>query len=357
MLYDVSRAVLFRMDPERAHDITLSALERGVYPRGKPKRAPALETRILDCVLPNPIGVAAGFDKDARVPDALLGMGFGFAEVGTLTPRPQAGNAKPRVFRLIQDNAIINRNGFNNAGHDVALARLSARQRSGCVGVNLGANKDSKDRIADYVQGVETFYDHASYFMINVSSPNTPGLRDLQAPDAIGALFDAVNDTRDRLADRKGRRVSIAVKLAPDLADADIRPIIDALLARNVGAIAISNTTIARPDGLKSEHKLIDEVGGLSGDPLFDRSTAVLAQVYAHVGRSVPLIGIGGIRTGASAIAKIKAGATAIQIYTGLVFGGHEVLSNIEDAFSRAVNEAGVNRLADLIGRAHSDWL
>ncbi|MEO1693787.1 MAG: quinone-dependent dihydroorotate dehydrogenase [Pseudomonadota bacterium] len=357
MLFDLSRAVLTQLDPERAHELTLAALERGIHPKLKHTTSPALETDLFGARLPNPVGVAAGFDKDARVPDALLNIGFGFAEVGTLTPQPQAGNQKPRVFRLKPDRAIINRNGFNNGGHAAAKARLAERDRVGCVGVNLGANKTSTDRVADYVAGVTTFYDDASYFMVNVSSPNTPGLRDLQAPDAIGTLLDAVTAARDARADRSGRRVPIAVKLAPDIADDDLAPILDVLLGGGADAVAISNTTITRPASLSSDAAVIAETGGLSGAPLFERSTAVLARAYAHVGSQMALIGIGGIQTGQSAVDKIRAGATAIQLYTGLVYGGPEVLANITDALERAVRAEGVASVGDLVGTSYRDWL
>jgi len=354
---NATQMILRRLDPERAHALTLSALERGLGPKANSRDDACLSISAMGLNLPNPVGVAAGFDKDARVPDAVLDMGFGFAEVGTITPNPQPGNPRPRVFRLPKDGAIINRNGFNNDGHDAALARLSARDRSGCVGINLGANKDSTDRNADYVTGVTRFYDYASYFMVNVSSPNTPGLRDLQAPDAVAALLSSVISERDRIAEKKkGRRVPVAIKLAPDIAEDDLDPIVERIMTCAVDAIAVSNTTIARPDRLKSKPDRIAEPGGLSGRPLFDTATIMLARVHRLSRGKVPLIGIGGIDTGGAAIAKVRAGATLIQLYTGLVYEGPALLGAIKSALQRAVRAEGLNTVGDLVGRDRDLW-
>ncbi|MEL6873372.1 MAG: quinone-dependent dihydroorotate dehydrogenase, partial [Pseudomonadota bacterium] len=279
-------------------------------------------------------------------------------EVGTLTPKAQEGNPQPRVFRLRDDRAIINRLGFNNGGHAAALERLDARAGNpGLVGVNLGANKDSSDRIADYVTGVETFAAVAGYFMVNVSSPNTPGLRDLQAPEAVADLLGCVIEARDAIAKERGTApVPVSIKLAPDINENDLAPVIDQIKRAGVDAIAVSNTTIARPADLKAPHAAASEVGGLSGAPLFDRSTAMLARVFEMTDGAIPLIGIGGITTGAQAVAKIEAGATAIQLYTGLVYAGPPLLLEIKSALVRTMNAAGVSSLSALTGQDSRAW-
>lgn len=355
--FAIAKPFLKVLDPERAHGLTIAALERGVYPRPlKPDPGP-LSVTMFGQALTNPVGVAAGFDKDARVPAALLGMGFGFAEVGTLTPHPQMGNPKPRNFRLPLDNAIINRNGFNNCGHDAAFARLSANPVDGCVGINLGANKDSEDRVGDYVLGVSRFAALASYFMVNISSPNTPGLRNLQAPDEIDALLVRVLAERDRMAGEIGRKVPIAIKLAPDIADDDLQPICERICSHAVAAIAISNTTIERPETLKSPQDLVKEAGGLSGQPLFERSTRVLARAYLIIGDRIPLIGIGGIDSGARALSKIQAGATLIQLYTGLVYSGPALLAEIKETLVEAVKTSpNATEISDLVGSHAARW-
>ncbi len=308
---------------------------------------------------PNPLGIAAGFDKDARVADSLLGMGFGHAEVGTVTPLPQQGNPRPRVFRLVRDRALINRLGFNNAGHAAALAKLRLRAQAatgtaGVVGVNVGANRDAADRVADYVAGVRAFYDLASYFTVNISSPNTPGLRDLQAPAALDDLLARVLDARAALmaAGRPGRPV--VVKLAPDIAEADLEPIVRVLADRGVDGIAVSNTTLAR-EGL-AEPELAKEAGGLSGRPLLHRSTVMLARVFLLTGGRIPLIGIGGIDSGAAAIAKVEAGASLLQLYTGLVYEGPGLLARIKRDLVAYVEREGLGRLGEATGRRAEEW-
>lgn len=352
--YQFIRPMLFALSPEDAHEATLKALETGLYPRGFGSDDTILAQRLFGLDFPNPIGIAAGYDKDARVPDAVLGMGCGFAEIGTVTPRPQAGNPKPRVFRLVEDRALINRLGFNNAGHDAALHRLRARQgRNGIVGVNIGANKDSTDRSADYVLGIRMFSSVASYFTVNVSSPNTPGLRDLQAPAALDELLTQIMNTRAELVKSGAPRRPIIVKLAPDIAEDDIAPICDRLLAHAVDGIAVSNTTLARA-GLKSS--LARETGGLSGRPAFRRSTAMLARVYRLTNGVVPLIGIGGIDSAQSALAKIEAGASLLQLYTGLVYEGPGLLGAIKKHLTQEARRSNATSLADLRGRRADQW-
>lgn len=339
--------VLHALEPERAHEVTLRALEAGVYPRGE-RDDPRLAQTVWGLEFANPVGIAAGFDKDARVPDAILRSGFGFAEVGSVTPRPQTGNPRPRVFRLADDRALINRLGFNNEGHAAALARLQRRSARGIVGVNIGANKDSADRIEDYVAGLEAFWGVAGYFTVNISSPNTPGLRDLQAPQELDTLLARLMEVRTRLAEQSGRTTPIAIKLAPDIADDDLPEIVERLVARSVDGIIVSNTTLRR-DGLKSP-VYADEAGGLSGPPLFQRSTALLAKVYVLTEGRVPLVGVGGIDSGEAALAKIEAGASLIQLYTGLVYHGPDLVSSIKRALLTGIEAKAVKTIADLVG-------
>lgn len=354
-LYQLVRPLLFALAPEEAHEATLKALEAGIYPRGcSSADDELLQTRVMGLDFPNPLGLAAGYDKDGRAPDAVLGLGFGFAEIGSVTPRPQDGNPRPRVFRLMADEALINRLGFNSGGHDAALARLRIRaDRGGIVGVNIGANKDGSDRATDYVQGIEKFNDVASYFTINISSPNTPGLRDLQAPAALDELLTRVMATRLRLIASGAPRRPIVVKIAPDLAVGDIEPICDCLRAHDVDAIAVSNTTVSR-EGLKSESS--NEAGGLSGRPLFARSTCILARVFRTTHGAIPLIGIGGIDSPEAALTKIEAGATLLQLYTGLVFQGPALICRIKAHLKATLQNEHRSSLAPIIGRKADLW-
>jgi len=354
-LLDLARPALFALDPERAHQLTIRALEKGAYPRDTQPDDVRLTVAVAGLRFSNPIGIAAGFDKDARVPDAILGMGCGFAEIGTVTPLPQVGNPKPRIFRLIRDRAVINRLGFNNEGHAAALKRLEARQsRGGIVGVNIGANKDAKDRTADYVAGLDAFYEVATYFTVNISSPNTPGLRDLQAPAALDELLSRVMATRERHVVRGAPRRPIVVKIAPDIAEDDIGPIAERLLAHEVDAIAVSNTTLARGGLIDTEGG--KEAGGLSGRPLFHRSTAMLARIHLATNRSVPLIGIGGIDSPATALTKIEAGATLIQLYTGLVYEGGGLIARIKAHLAEVARAKGFGSIAEATGRRAEEW-
>jgi dihydroorotate dehydrogenase len=352
-LAGLARPMLFLMEPERAHETSIRALEADLFSAPKPDD-PRLGVEIWGLHVPNPIGIAAGFDKNGRVPDKLIKVGFGFAEVGTVTPLPQVGNPKPRVFRLIRDRALINRLGFNNAGHMRVRARLRLRDKNGVMGINVGANKDAADRTADYVTGIETFYDAADYFMVNISSPNTPGLRDLQAPAALDELLGRVMAARQERADKTGRRVPVAVKIAPDVAVEDLPAICGRLESHAVDAIAVSNTTLARPPGL--DRHVAGEAGGLSGRPLFERATIMLAKVYRETGGRIPLIGIGGIESGDTALAKIEAGATLIQLYTALVYEGPGLIEAIKDRLVAAMETEGLTSLAPLVGRRADDW-
>jgi dihydroorotate dehydrogenase len=353
-LYDLARPFLFALDPERAHALTLRVLQAGLHPRPEGADDARLALKVWGLDFPNPLGVAAGFDKDALVPDRILRMGCGHAEVGTLTPRPQPGNPRPRVFRLQRDKALINRLGFNNGGHAAALARLRQRTPSGVLGVNVGANRDAVDRIEDYVAGVRAFYDVATYFTINVSSPNTPALRDLQAPAALDDLLQRVLGERQRLVASGKPRRPVVVKLAPDMAEDDLAPIVRVLVERAVDGIAVSNTTLAR-EGL-ADRASAEEPGGLSGRPLFHRSTVVLARIYLLTGGRIPLVGIGGIDSGAAAIAKLEAGATLLQLYTGLVYEGPGLLARIKRDLAAYLEREKLGSIAEATGRRAEDW-
>lgn len=352
-LYKLAQPMLFALPPEEAHELTLRTLELGVYPRDADRDPPELAVELWGLKFPNPLGVAAGFDKDARVPDAVLGMGCGFAEIGTTTPIAQSGNPRPRVFRLIADRGVINRLGFNNEGHAAALQRLQSRTGGGIVAVNIGANKESADRAGDYVQGLRTFYDVASSFTVNISSPNTPGLRDLQAPEQLEDLLSRVMQARSELVASGKPKRPIAVKIAPDISEDDIGPISERLLAHGVDAIAVSNTTLARQGLTERDGR---EGGGLSGRPLFERSTIMLARVHQATQGRVPLIGIGGIDSGDSALAKIEAGATLIQLYTGMIYEGPTLIAGIKRRLTEICKKRGVGRLSELTGSKATEW-
>ena len=342
-LFNLGQAFLHSLEPERAHDLAIKGLEFGVYPHASELDDPRLAQTLFGLDFPNPLGMAAGFDKNARVPQALLDMGFGFVEVGTLTPRPQAGNDKPRLFRSAPERAIINRLGFNNEGQAAALRRLEHRP-DGIVGVNIGAGRDSEDRIADYVEGIERLAPVASYFTVNISSPNTPGLRDLQSPQELNSLLKRVQASRAALPSPP----PLLIKLAPDLAEADVALAVGVIMAHDVDGIIVSNTTLAR-DGLHDVDFSMEK-GGLSGRPLFACSTRMLARVYRLTEGKLPLIGVGGIDSGETALAKIEAGASLIQVYTGFVFEGPPLIGRIKQKLIEAMERARVDSLTPLIG-------
>ncbi len=315
----VARPLLRAFDPESAHALAVGALRWGPL-RRQSTADERLAIKAFGLEFPNPFGIAAGFDKNAVVPDALLRLGAGFVEVGTVTPRPQSGNPRPRVFRLDGDEAVINRLGFNNEGFGVVRARLSARaSRGGIVGVNIGANKDTADRAADYVAGIAAFAAAASYFAVNVSSPNTPGLRDLQSRAALDELLARVIEARDRATATTGRR-PVLLKIAPDLSLGSLDDVVAVARRRGADGMIVANTTVGRPTTLRD--RAAGQAGGLSGRPLFALSTRMLAETYVRTERAFPLIGAGGIDSGAAAFAKIKAGADLVQLYTGLIFRG-----------------------------------
>lgn len=341
MSYRLLRPLLFSLDAERAHHLALAALRFFPQTRIAPMDGP-LATEVTGLRFPNPVGMAAGFDKDGRVPDALLGLGFGFVEIGSITPRPQKGNPKPRLFRLEQDRAVINRMGFNNDGADAALARLTRRgARPGILGINLGANKDSADRIADYATMARVMAPFASYLAVNVSSPNTPGLRALQDEAALAELLDAVLEARGN------HRPPVFLKVAPDLEPSDIGAIARIAMDRKLGALIVSNTTITRPL-LRSRHA--GETGGLSGAPLRDLAQARLRDFRKATGGAVPLIGVGGITTAEDAWARIRAGASLVQVYSAMIYAGPGIARAIACGIERLMRRDGFASIAEAVG-------
>ena len=341
--FPLARPLLHALDAETAHGLTIRAL--AALPPGAPAAAdPRLAVDAFGLRFPNPLGLAAGFDKNAEVPDAMLGLGFGFTEIGTVTPKPQQGNPRPRLFRLPEDRAVINRMGFNNEGHAGALARLRARaRRGGIVGVNIGANKDSEDRIGDYVAGIGAFAEVASYFTVNISSPNTPGLRALQSRAELEQLLARLNAARATQA----RRPPMLLKIAPDLRDDELEDIAAACGGGAVDGIIVSNTTLSR-EGLRSAHAA--EQGGLSGLPLLALSTRKLARMHVLTAGRIPLVGAGGVHDGPSALLKIRAGASLVQLYSALVYQGPGLVASILSFLAAEVARSGES-LARLTGR------
>ena len=336
------------LDPEDAHRLAIQGLKLLPPVRLKPD-APNLAVRAFGLNFPNPIGMAAGFDKSAEVPDALLRLGFGFVEIGSVTPRPQGGNPRPRLFRLERDEAIINRMGFNNDGSEVALRRLAARaQAGGIVGVNVGANKDSDDRTADYVKLIETFAPVASYFTVNVSSPNTPGLRNLQQSAALDDLLARVIDARERVRRNAGDS-PVLLKIAPDLSLAELDDVVHVARSRRVDGMIVANTTLARPATLREGNRA-KEQGGLSGRPLFRLSTRMVAETYVRVEGAFPLVGVGGIDSGGAALTKIRAGASLIQLYSSLVYKGLGLVDDIKRDLASTLLRTGRDSLSEIVG-------
>lgn len=346
--HDLATRGLRLMEPEAAHKAAISALRLGVGPRARADRWPRLKTTLSGLELPNPIGMAAGFDKNCEAPDGLLAAGFGFVECGTVTPQPQEGNPQPRIFRLAEDRAIINRLGFNNEGLDAFIDRLAARaQRGGVVGANVGANKDSADRTADYVTGMGRVWQHATYVTANISSPNTPGLRGLQERGALEDLLGRLKEARAILETAHGRR-PLFLKVAPDLDETAVRDISELALQYALDALIVSNTTLQRPPHLTSDNA--EETGGLSGQPLFQISTHVLRQFAQVLGGRLPLIGVGGVEDGPTALAKIRAGATAVQLYSALIYQGPGLAARILYELDGLLAAEGVDSVSELVG-------
>ncbi|MGQ0533726.1 MAG: quinone-dependent dihydroorotate dehydrogenase [Caulobacteraceae bacterium] len=335
-------------DPESAHHAALWGLRTGMGPRARADRWPRLRTSLAGLDLPNPIGMAAGFDKNCEVPDVLLACGFGFVECGTVTPKPQDGNARPRIFRLSEDRAVINRLGFNNKGLDPFVDRLAARAgKSGVVGANVGANKDSADRVTDYVLGMGRVWKHASYVTANISSPNTPGLRGLQERGALEDLLGRLCEARTPLTATHGPR-PLFLKVAPDLDETAVHDIAEIALANELDALIVSNTTLQRPPHLTSDNR--EEAGGLSGQPLFQISTHALRLFAQVLSGRMPLIGAGGVENGLTALAKIKAGASAVQLYSAMVFQGPGMIARLLDELDGLLMAEGFDHVSEAVG-------
>ncbi len=352
-LFPLARPFVHALDPEKAHNLTISALKHGITGCfGGGSDDAVLATEVFGLKFSNPVGLAAGFDKNA---DAVIGaqkMGFGFTEAGTVTPKPQAGNDKPRLFRLSEDRAVINRFGFNNEGLDYFEKQMKAlpavRQP---VGANVGANKDADDRTADYVTGINRLYGLSDYFTVNISSPNTPGLRALQSKAALEDLIGRVLEARAGQVAKGKPYIPMLVKIAPDLLEADITDIADLALNTDIDGLIVSNTTITRPDTLKSAHK--DETGGLSGAPLMGLSTETLGAMYRATDGKVPLVGVGGIASGQDAYAKIKAGASLVQLYSMLVYEGPALVHRVKRELAALLKADGFNHVGEAVGSDH----
>jgi dihydroorotate dehydrogenase len=340
--YRATDFVLSRLDAETAHGLAIRALKSGVAPHDRRPDPPSLAVTVWGRTLPNPIGLAAGFDKNAEVPDAMLRLGFGLVEIGSVTPKPQEGNPRPRLFRLGEDRGIINRMGFNGAGLDAALARLAARPRQGFVGVNVGANKDSTNRKADYVTCAAALAPHADYLVCNVSSPNTPGLRNLQGRLQLADLLKRVQDAI------AAKPVPLLVKIAPDATDRDLDDIVAVCRDLRMDGMIVGNTTVERPASLRSARRV--ETGGLSGAPLMTLSTEVLRKTAQRVGGHFPLIGAGGVGSGADAYAKIRAGATLVQLYSMLVYEGPPLVRRIKDELAALLTRDRFTSIASAVG-------
>jgi dihydroorotate dehydrogenase len=344
----LSLPLLRWIDAEDAHRLAIHGLK--FLPPIKPRTDDAkLAVRAFGLNFPNPVGMAAGFDKNAEVPDALLRLGFGFVEIGTVTPKPQSGNPRPRLFRLERDEAVVNRMGFNNDGAEAVLRRLASRANlGGIVGVNIGANKDSPDRVGDYVKLIETFAPVASYFTVNVSSPNTPGLRTMQQAHILDDLLSKVLEARDRAREKAGD-TPVLLKIAPDLSLAELDEVVHVARSRRVDGMIVANTTVARPSTLR-EASRAKEQGGLSGRPLFRLSTRMVAETYVRVEGAFPLIGVGGIDSGGAALTKIRAGASLVQLYSPLVYKGLGLVEDIKNDLAATLLRTDHESLSEIVG-------
>ena len=343
------------LEPERAHRLAMSGVRLARFRAPAAARDPRLGIKALGLDFPNPIGLAAGFDKNGEAPDAMLALGFGFVEIGTVTPLPQAGNPTPRLFRLTADGAIINRLGFNNEGHEATLERLDLRAgQPGIIGVNIGANRDSPDRIFDYVAGVRLFAPEVAYLTINVSSPNTPGLRNLQSGEALHQLLAGIAEARSAAQEESGRATPLLLKVAPDLDDAALGALIETAVRHEVDGLIISNTTVSRPPLKSKQHT--EELGGLSGPPLLELSTAMLSRARQLAGPDLVLVGAGGVDSAAGAWSKIAAGADLVQLYTGLVYHGPSLPRRILADLLKRLDERNFKHISDIRGIETDRW-
>lgn len=346
-MQNVMTTLLHTLPPELAHDVALWGLKKGLGPTYTPEPDQSMAVKIGGLTLSHPFGLAAGFDKNAAALDGLARLGFSHIEAGTVTPHPQGGNPKPRLFRLTKDGAVINRMGFNNAGLDAFCSNLS-QPRSHIVGANIGCNKDSPDRTADFITGLSRVYALADYVTVNVSSPNTPGLRDMQAEVHMTALMERLHITRMRLHDEGHTHKPLFIKLAPDLADDGAKAVADAALRFGIDGLIVSNTTLSRPASLQSS--AAHQAGGLSGTPLFELATQQLRMLYKHTGGQLIFVGAGGVRTGTDAYAKLKAGATLVQGYTGMIYHGPSYASHVVHGLKACMEADNINHIADVIG-------
>lgn len=357
LAYRLARPALFAMDAERAHDLTISLLKSGLVPPAILGAGgtddPALGQNLLGLAFPNPVGLGAGFDKNALVPDAMLRLGFGLVETGTVTPRPQTGNPKPRLFRAVEAEGVINRFGFNNEGLEAFAQRLEARRAAGLpgiVGANVGKNKDTADAASDYVIGIRRLAPLADYLVVNVSSPNTPGLRSLQGRQALGDLLNACLEARSSV-DGGAHRTPLLLKVAPDLTEDDKIDVAEVALASGIDGLIISNTTLDRPDSLPPD--LRAQSGGLSGQPLFEKATSVLRDFYRLTGGKLPLVGVGGVGSGAQAYAKIRAGASLVQVYSALIYHGPGLVTAIKRDLLSLLRRDGFTTITQAVGADH----
>lgn len=353
-LYKVARSALFKADPEKAHSMTLQAMRSGAYPKKASAIDDALIQEVLGFRFPNPVGLSAGFDKNAEVIEPVLKMGFGFTEVGTVTPKPQDGNPKPRIFRDIENEAVINRMGFPNGGVEVFAENFAAFQKkraqiAGIVGINIGMNKTQTEPALDYAALITRFAKDADYLTINISSPNTPGLRNLQSRGPLLELLDAVKAARAEVTD--DTPTPILVKFAPDLSDEQIDELCGSVIDAGIEGVIVGNTTLDRPDFLSDGFR--DEAGGLSGKPLTEKSTRVIGKFYKHLKGVMPIIGVGGISNADDAYAKIKAGASLVQLYTGLIYQGPNIASDINHGLLKLLRDDGYEHISQAVGADH----
>lgn len=349
-IFHITGPLLRLIDPETGHRLAMRALAAGLVPAGRAFSDAALGVSLWGIDFPNPIGTAAGFDKNAEAVDAALRLGFGFVEIGTVTPRPQPGNPKPRLFRLPEDQAVINRMGFNNEGLEAVLRRLTRRRRRGIVGVNVGKNRDAEDALTDYVTGVKAAAPLADFLVLNVSSPNTPGLRGLQRRSELSRLLEAALAARNEAAEKPGRP-PLLVKIAPDLSEDELKDIATTCLETGIDGIIATNTTITRPDGLRGAD--VGQDGGLSGQPLFELSTRILGDLYRLTEGKVPLIGVGGVSNGEQAYAKIRAGASLVQLYSAMVYHGPGLANRINRELASLLRRDGFSKISEAVGAAH----
>lgn len=346
--YSLAAPILLRLDPERAHRLAVAAVKLGLAGRDDRPDPPQLACKVWGLDFPNPVGLAAGFDKDAEVFDPMLRLGFGFVEVGSVTPKPQPGNPLPRLFRLVEDGAVINRFGFNSCGLEPFAQRLSARSGRGIVGANLGKNKETEDAAVDYAQGIAAVAPYADYLVCNVSSPNTPGLRGLQARGPILDILSRLVEARNLAVVARDRPLPLLTKVGPDLTEEQVSDIAEVALACGIDGLIVGNTTVTRPIGLKSVHR--EESGGLSGRPLFEHANACLAAMYRYTKGRIPIIGCGGIASGADAYAKIRAGANLVQLYSALVYRGPGLIRTIKEELAALLTADGFDSVSEAVG-------